>query len=185
MRRLHRTSGWHQSAPLLPLLLLAATTLQAPPAAAAQSAALIVRYTDQAVQQGLAAGAAAAATAALSPAATAAAAAAAAARGETPQGQQRVAAMAAAAAAVTPAISALSDKVSLRAVKAGFQVRRKIPITTVFKGAVLELSSTSSGTSSSSSDVMQLKQDLESDPLVEKVWISVSIPTCNLCLVFF
>lgn len=106
-----------------------------------------------------------------------AAASAAAARGEDLQGQQRVADMAAAAAESEPSIGLLSSQISDEAARLGVPVNRRVTISTVFQGTVLEIGF------DSSSQAEMLKEQLETIPAVDKVWISVSNVSITLSVI--
>jgi hypothetical protein len=74
--------------------------------------------------------------------------------------------MAAEAAAAAPRIAALTATLSSTAEALGFRVLLSSPIMTVFQGTVL--------TVAAGGDVQKLKQWLQLDPSVDKIWISVS-----------
>lgn len=124
---------------------------------------LIVEYEDEAV-------AAAAAKAGVSTASVAVAAADADSRakdrGASAARREEIVAIASQAAAVTPAVSAITYSMYLDAARKGVEVTGVTNFATVMQGAAIR--------TNASESAAFLKQELEKNPKVKKVWYAVS-----------
>jgi hypothetical protein len=137
--------------------------------ASAQSATLIVEFSRHAVSTASAAATdTPAAIAAVAAAADAAAVAVAAAeqRGASAEKQAAIAAMASETAYAIPAVAAIASLVSVAAASSGIEVVGQTSYTTVFRGAALK--------TRSAADAQRLKEQLEQNPAVHRVWYAVS-----------
>jgi hypothetical protein len=128
---------------------------------------LIVEYEDEAV-------AAAAAKAGVSTASVQTAAADASNkardRGASAARRAEIVAIASQAAAVTPAVSAITYSMYLDAAKKGVEVTGVTNFATVMQGAAIR--------TNASDSAAFLKQELEKNPKVKKVWYAVSVTGC-------
>lgn len=88
-------------------------------------------------------------------------------RGASAEKQAAIAAMASEAAYTIPALAAITSSVSVAAASSGIEVVGHTSYSTVLRGAALQ--------TRSAADAQRLKEQLQQNPAVHRVWYAVSV----------